>query len=165
MALAANGTVFTFGYNVLGGLGDGTTTRTTPVRVLKGVYTGLSFLGDSNVSNPIISMSCGLDYSLCLASDGTMYGFGDNSLGNLGDGTITQRNTPVRALKGIYNGTTYIGDNLSNPIVRVTAGSYATRAITENGNVYSFGYNIFGQLGDGSTIDRCYQYRLWALIQ
>ncbi len=153
MALAANGTVFTVGWNGYKQLGDGTTTdRTTPVQVLKGAYNGTTNLGD-NSANPIISLAGGYGHSLVMAADGTVFGFGANNYGQLGDSTQTNRSTPIQALKGEFSGTTYFGDNTSNPIIAIAAGWCHTIALAADGTVFSLGLNHLGQLGNDTVID------------
>jgi len=154
LALAADGTVYSFGYNGGGQLGDNTvSSQTTPVKVLQGAYSGTTYLGD-NSSNPIIGIAGGGYHSMALAADGTVFSFGDNSYGQMGDSSTTQRNTAVRVLKGVYSGTNYLGDNSSNPIVSVKAGLYQNLVLAADGTVYGFGYNAVGQLGDNTTTDR-----------
>ncbi len=154
MALAADGSVYAFGYNAYGQLGDNTTTdRTTPIRVAKGAYSGTTYLGD-NTNNPIISVSAGGYHSMALAADGSVYAFGYNAIGQLGDNTTTDRTTPIRVAKGAYSGTTYLGDNVNNPIISVSAGLYHSIALAADGSVYAFGLNNFGQLGDNTTTNR-----------
>ena len=155
IALAYDGTVYSFGFNIHGQLGDNTTIdRNTPVKVLKGAYPGTTYLGD-NPNNPIVSISDGvLFHTLALAADGAVYSFGSNTYGQLGDNTTTDRYTPVRVLKGAYNGTTYLGDNPNNPIISVSGGSYSSILLAADGTVYSFGWNVNGQLGDNTTTNR-----------
>jgi alpha-tubulin suppressor-like RCC1 family protein len=149
-----DGVVFAYGYNVTGQLGDNTTShKYVPYKVLKGAYNGTTYLGD-NTSNPIIAVSAGIFHTIALAADGSVYTFGTNKNGQIGDNTSTDRYTPVRVLKGDYNGTTYLGDNSANPIIAVSAGSYHSLALAADGTVYAFGYNSFGQIGDSSTTDR-----------
>jgi len=154
IALAADGTVYSFGWNANGQLGDNTTTqRNIPVKVLKGAYSGTTNLGD-NTANPIVALVAGLNYSIALAADGTVYSFGLNTYGQLGDKTTTNRSTAVRVLKGAYSGTTNLGDNTANPIVAVVAGQYHSIALAADGTVYSFGWNAYGELGDNTTTQR-----------
>ena len=83
ISLKSDGTVWAWGYNNEGQLGDGTTTqRTTPVQV-----SGLS---------GVIAIAGGGYHTIALKSDGTVYAWGRNSEGQLGDGTTTQRTTPVQ---------------------------------------------------------------------
>ncbi|MSQ79862.1 MAG: T9SS type A sorting domain-containing protein, partial [Flavobacteriaceae bacterium] len=154
IALAADGSVYAFGHNGHGELGDNTTTnRATPIQVLKGAYSGTTYLGD-NANNPIISVSAGGMHNIALAADGSVYAFGWNNYGQLGDNTTTNRATPIQVLKGAYSGTTYLGDNANNPIISVAAGWYHNIALAADGSVYTFGYNAQGQLGDNTTTNR-----------
>jgi len=152
IALTEDGTVYTWGYNNRGQLGDNTTTqRETPVKVLKGAYSeGTTYLGD-NGSNEIIAVAIGDYHSIALAEDGTVYSWGYNNNSQLGDNTTTQRETPVKVLKGEYSeGTTYLGDNSNNEIIAVALGRIHSIALAEDGTVYSWGDNDYGQLGDGT---------------
>jgi alpha-tubulin suppressor-like RCC1 family protein len=84
-ALKSDGTVWAWGYNVCGQLGDGTTEeKTRPVQVL----------GLTNV----ISIAAGNYYSLALKSDGTVWAWGNNRYGQLGDGTTEEKTRPVQVL-------------------------------------------------------------------
>ena len=152
IALAADGTGYTWGRNTRGQLGDNSTTtsRNTPVKVLQGAYSGTEFLGaDSN--NKMIAVALGWDHSIALAADGTVYTWGRNYNGQLGDNTTTVRNTPVKVLQGAYSGTTYLGDDSNNKIIAVTVGQFHSIALAADGTVYTWGWNAFGQLGDNTT--------------
>ena len=153
-ALAADGSVYAFGWNYFGQLGDNTTTdKITPIHVLKGAYSGTTYLGD-NTNNPIISIMAGNDHNIVISADGSVYGFGSNSYGQMGDNTTTDRNTPIQVLKGVYSGTAYLGDNSNNPIISVAVGRSHSIALVADGSVYAFGWNVTGQLGDSTTTDR-----------
>lgn len=161
MALAADGTLFAFGWNSNEQLGDNTNTdRTTPIQVLKGAYNGNTYLGD-NTANPIVSLAAGTYNSLALAADGTVFGFGRNNYGQLGDNTSTQRATPVKALKGGYSGTTYLGDNTANPITALASGGMHTIALAADGTVFTFGLSNYGQLGNDTVIDESTPIQVW----
>lgn len=82
MALRADGTVWTWGENSAGQLGDGSTTnRTTPVKV-----PGLI---------DVVAIATGTSHSLAMTADGTVWAWGSNEHGQLGDGTQTERHSPV----------------------------------------------------------------------
>ena len=94
VALKEDGTVWAWGNNANGQLGDGTTTeRHTPVQV-------------SGLSN-IIAIAAGSDHTIALKQDGTVWGWGSNSHGQLGDGTTTDRHTPVQ-VSGLSTNVTAI---------------------------------------------------------
>lgn len=128
VAVKQDGTVWTWGSNYYGQLGDGTTVEhSTPAQVIG--------LGD------VIGVSTGYSHALAVKRDGTMWAWGDNSYGQLGDLTTTTRLTPVQVC------------NLGN-IAKVAAGSYHNIAIDRNGVGYSWGANYYGQLGDNSDEDK-----------
>ena len=106
MALTEDGSVYTWGYDDHGEMGQGTTDTdvSTPVKV-KGVD-GVGFLSN------ITKISKGGYHSMALASDGTLYAWGRNSEGQLGDNSTTERKTPVVV--------SYSGDAVSN----ISAGFY-----------------------------------------
>ena len=88
LALMSDGTVWAWGLNATGQLGDGTTTdRFTPVQV-RG-ENGVSYL------TGVTAISAGWNHSLALRDDGTVWAWGNNSQGQIGDGTTTNRSTPV----------------------------------------------------------------------
>ena len=106
--LKSNGTVWATGHNNHGQLGDGTTSDSnSSVQVLD---------ADGNVLNGVIAVSAGKDYSIFLKRDGTVWATGSNTNGQLGDGTITNRTTPVQVLDA--------EGNVLNGVITVSAGSY-----------------------------------------
>jgi alpha-tubulin suppressor-like RCC1 family protein len=131
LILLESGEVYAFGNNSYGQLGDGTTTRkNTPVKVLAPWG-----------STKVIDISSGRDHSLFLLENGDLYGVGRNFNGQLGDGTYTDRTSPVKLLKPW--GTTKISD--------MSTGDTHTLVLLETGEVYSCGFNSSGQLGNGTT--------------
>lgn len=129
MALAADGTGWAWGNNAFGQLGDGTaTSQTTPVMVAG--PPGLSFT----------SLSSGIYHSLAVASDGTGWGWGSNSYGEVGDGTNQRRYEPVKI--AIPAGRTFSA---------ISAGYYFSLALDQDGAAWAWGTNYTGQLGDGTT--------------
>ena len=159
IALAADGIVYAWGLNTYGMLGNNNTTASyIPVKVLKGEYSGSTYLGDDS-SNKITSISAGAYFSHTLAADGTVFAFGFNNNGQCGNGTVVSSSpygqlTPVKVIKGVYSGTTYLGDDSSNKITAINAGAAFGLALDNNGVVYSWGYNNYNQLGDNTTTRR-----------
>ena len=80
-------------------------------------------------------------HTLALRQDGTVWAWGQNSYGQLGDGTSMQRTNPVRV------------PGLSG-VVALAAGQYHSLAVKSDGTVWAWGYNLNGQLGDGTTTQR-----------
>ena len=135
LALKADGTVLAWGLNNYGQLGDGTTTnRSWPV-----------LLTDDNgvVISGIIAIAAGQSHSLALKADGTVLAWGYNGNGQLGDGTNTTRYRVGAVLDTSYN--------LLTGIRAIAAGNSHSLALTADGRVLTWGYNNYGQLGDGST--------------
>jgi alpha-tubulin suppressor-like RCC1 family protein len=122
--LKSDGTVWTFGLNSSGQLGDGTTTmRPTPVQV-----SGLT---------DIVAVAAGQVHSMAITSTGSLYVWGSNAYGQIGDGTTTQRSSPVQS-------------TLTN-VVAIAAGNGHSLALRSNGDIYAWGLNGNGQLGTGNT--------------
>jgi alpha-tubulin suppressor-like RCC1 family protein len=137
LAVKTNGTVWAWGLNSNGQLGDGTTTnRTTPVQVLG--PNGVGFLTN------VVAVAGGQNHSLALKSDGTLWTWGYNAQGQLGDNTVTRRLTPVQVLGpggvGFLTGVTAIAGGDSHSLARKS-----------DGTVWAWGYNTWGTLGDGTT--------------
>ncbi len=102
-----------------------------------GANTFIAF--DWKLDGPIGGRTSFGGYHTCaLVSDGTMKSWGYNSYGQLGDGSTTQRNTPV-SVSGI------------STAVAITAGVFHTLALLSDGTVKAWGRNNYGQLGDGTT--------------
>jgi len=138
LAVGSDGNVYAWGYNSSGQLGDGSTTdRTTPVLVSGGAM--------PSAVTPT-QVAAGWSHSLAVGADDKVYAWGDNSSGGLGDGSATDRTTPVLVSVGdVPSGVT---------LTQVAAGAYYSLAVGSDGNAYAWGYNSSGQLGDGSTTDR-----------
>jgi hypothetical protein len=92
MALKANGTVWTWGYNASGQLGDGTMVdRTVPVQV--GTLAEVMAIAAGSGSGPFATPG---GHSLALKANGTLWAWGFNGVGQLGDGSTINRSTPVQ---------------------------------------------------------------------
>ncbi|MGJ5814771.1 SBBP repeat-containing protein [Paludibaculum fermentans] len=131
LAAKSDGTVWAWGSNDSAQLGDGSTTgRKLPVQVMG--LTGISRVGSSYAANS----------SYAVKSDGTVWAWGDNALGQLGHGAPGAGvSTPVQ-VSGLAG------------ISAVAAGSSHVLALKSDGAVWAWGYNAHGQLGDGTTADR-----------
>jgi alpha-tubulin suppressor-like RCC1 family protein len=137
VALKQDGTVWTWGANDFGQLGDGTTTgRSTPVQVVGP--------GGSGFLTGVKAIAAGRDQTVALKQDGTVWTWGANENGQLGDGTTTDRSTPVQVV-----GPGGIGFLIN--VTALAAGGAFTVALKQDGTVWTWGANDFGQLGDGTT--------------
>jgi alpha-tubulin suppressor-like RCC1 family protein len=184
------GEVWCWGNNYFGQLGDGTKeSRSQPVQVagLPAGVTGLAGLGDStcaitsqgevlcwglnlygelgNGSHqsslqpiPVSGLSSGVvalaggGYFICALTDqGQVYCWGANDNGQLGDGTDSDRAAPV------------LVSGLPGAVTAIAAGAVHSCALTASGEVWCWGDNRSGQLGDGTLMDRSAPVRVSGL--
>ncbi|MEU7023835.1 Ig-like domain repeat protein [Streptomyces sp. NPDC046203] len=132
LALTTDGRVLAWGLNSTGQLGNGAANfapNPTPVQTLIPAGTD------------IVAIVAGGYYSLALTSDGHVLGWGSNAWGQVGDGTTTDRHAPVPV--DLPAGT---------EIAALSAGTGHSVALTTDGHVLTWGINIWGQLGDGTTV-------------
>ena len=181
MATKTDGTLWAWGYNFFGQLGDGTTSnKSSPVQVgslttwsniaggnnhtiatkTDGTlwawgYNSNGQLGQNNLiyrSSPVqvgtlttwSNIACGTDHTLATKTDGTLWAWGYNTYGQLGlnvSGGYATRSSPVQ----VGSLTTW-----SN----IAGGQYFTTAKKTDGSLWGWGINNSGQLGDNSTISR-----------
>ncbi|MDG4769588.1 hypothetical protein [Solwaraspora sp. WMMD792] len=144
LALLRDRTVVAWGNNTTGQLGDGTTIdRLTPVRVcaVGQVAPCSQFL------NAVRAVAAGFGHSMALLGNGSVVTWGGNS-GALGDGTTIRRLTPVRvcAAGQIAPCAQYLYG-----VRHIDAGSGYSLAQLSSGGVLAWGYNRWGQLGDGTS--------------
>jgi alpha-tubulin suppressor-like RCC1 family protein len=131
--LAADSTIYCWGSNKFGQLGDGTTTdRAFPEPVVGAVGAG---------SYHLAAVTAGGYHSCGLTTSGTPYCWGRNDGGELGDGTSTQQLTPVAVAGGLS-------------FAMLSAGGQSTCGVATDRAAYCWGDNSYGQLGDGTTTGR-----------
>ena len=131
-AIKTDGTLWSWGYNFDGDLGDNTTTnRSSPVQTTAG---GTNWK----------QVSCGSNHTAAIKINGTLWTWGYNDYGKLGDNTTTNRSSPVQTTAG--------GTNWK----QVSGGGSHTAAIKTDGTLWTWGNNTFGELGDTTTTDRLY---------
>jgi alpha-tubulin suppressor-like RCC1 family protein len=131
LAITSNGRMYAWGDNAQGELGLGTTTSATvptlvPFFVLASTPTQVSAGGQS---------------SMAVTANGSLYGWGNNVVSELGDGTTTQRNAPVKlALPGGI-GVSVVSEAADHGL-----------AIGADGNLYAWGANPYGGIGNGTLV-------------
>ena len=143
MVLCSDGTLASWGYNS-GSLGNNTLTN-SQVPVAVNTTSGVSALFGKTVAR----LSAGDGHCMALCTDGTLVAWGDNSDGQLGDGTTTYRTVPV--VVNTVNGVSALS---GNSVVSIAAGSSYSLALCSNGTVAAWGANYNGQLGDATTTSR-----------
>jgi alpha-tubulin suppressor-like RCC1 family protein len=134
LAIKSDGSLWAWGFNGLGALGDGTATG--PVNNSRYEPEPLA------VGESWSTIAAGLNHSLAIRSDGTLWVWGQNISGQVGDGTTNNiRAAPTR-----------IGAD--NSWRSVAGGVFHTLAAKADGTIWGWGFNGFGQLGDGTTLTR-----------
>ena len=129
-AIKTDGTLWTWGINGYGPLGDNTISqRNTPVT---------TFAGGTNWKQ----VDCGFSHTAAIKTDGTLWIWGRGTNGRLGDNTTTNKRTPVTTFAG--------GTNWK----QVSGGFTHTTAIKTDGTLWTWGFNSYGQLGDNTTTQR-----------
>ncbi len=124
LALKDDGTVWAWGYNDNGELGDGTYIDSTiPVQV-KGLH-------------DIIAISADEGHNMALGKDGIVWTWGQDKFGQLGDGTISNKS---------YGQNTPVAANITN-VKSITGGTRFCEVIKEDGTVWGWGDNSLGHLG------------------
>lgn len=91
----------------------------------------------------VVAISAGMNFSLALKSDGTVWGWGSNSQGQLGDRTFTNRMTPVQVHE-------------LEDMVAIATGWRHSVAVKSDGTLWVWGYNGQGQLGEAMVADRLF---------
>jgi uncharacterized repeat protein (TIGR01451 family) len=137
MALKADGTVLTWGFNGSGQLGVGNQTvnqddRTTPV-VVSGLGSG----------SGVIAIAAGGNHSMALKGDGSVAAWGDNAFGQLGIGnqSVTRGLTP-EGVSGLGSGA---------GVIAIAAGFFHSMALKSDGSLLAWGSNHNGELGNGDN--------------
>ena len=126
-AIKTDGTLWLWGLNNYGRLGDNTTTRkSSPVQTVSG---GTNWK----------LVACGTYITAAIKTDGTLWTWGSNGFGQLGDNTVANISSPVQTVSG--------GTNLIQVVCRRHIA-----AIKTDGTLWLWGRNNYGQLGDGSSI-------------
>ncbi|ETE72892.1 RCC1 and BTB domain-containing protein 2, partial [Ophiophagus hannah] len=135
MVLTADGAVYSWGYNNSGQIGSGSTANQPIPRRVTGC-----------LQNKIaVNIACGQMCSMAVIENGEVYVWGYNGNGQLGLGNGGNQPTPCRiaALQGIH-------------VQRIACGYAHTLVLTDEGHVYAWGANSYGQLGTGNRSNQLY---------
>lgn len=125
-----DGTVWCWGNNESGSLGDGTVTTRSAAAPVVGL-------------NGVIDLQTHWFHTCAILADHTARCWGFNAGGQLGDGTTVDRTTPVTVMRG---GAPFV-------VAEIEPGGFHTCARTDDGRVWCWGRNGNGALGDGSGVD------------
>jgi len=136
LALDKDNNVWAWGSNSNGRLGIGTTDNSNYPQQVTTTNTGGAFTN-------ITSIAAGGSHSVALKSDGTVWTWGYNGNGQLGDGSTADRYKPVQVY---INATTTLTD-----VKLIAAGGAFTVAVDNSNNIWAWGYNGYGQLGQNPT--------------
>jgi len=129
-ALATDGSAWCWGTNDVGQLGDGTTVGRAAAAPVTGLTSGVA------------AISAGHAHSCALKTDGSLWCWGTNFAGDIGDGTATTRTTPV------------LVSGMSSGVASVAVGSDHVCAVKTDGTAWCWGNNGAGELGDGTEATR-----------
>ncbi|BDR53364.1 hypothetical protein KIM372_12710 [Bombiscardovia nodaiensis] len=133
LAIGSDGYIYAWGRNDSGQLGDGTTTdRNVPIQV------------QTPSGKKFTKVVAGANSSYAFCEDGTVYAWGWNTSGQLGIGNMSNQLTPI-ALPVPTGASAY---------KQIIPGGRHTLAVTADGTAWAWGSNAYGQLGDGTTIQR-----------
>jgi len=138
LALKSDGGLWAWGANTIGQLGIGSS------ETCFDSASATSYVCSTTpqlVGTGFIEVTAGDSYSLALKNDGSVWAWGSNESGQLGDGTSMSSASPMR-VPGLGG------------VVTVAAGGGSSLAVKSDGSVFSWGANNFGQLGDGTFAQR-----------
>jgi uncharacterized repeat protein (TIGR02543 family) len=135
-AITSYGRLFLWGGNNLGGQG---TERIIPTEITSQFYL--------NEGDAITQIAFGHFHTLAVSLEGRIFTWGYNPYGQLGDGTTLEKYEPIEI-------TSNFGFNAEETVVQSSVGFFHSSVITSEGRVFMWGYNIYGQCGDGTIINK-----------
>ncbi|MCM1295859.1 MAG: hypothetical protein NC311_09985, partial [Muribaculaceae bacterium] len=118
---------------------------------------GTEVKADGATLSGIKSVAAGSAHTLFLTNAGTVYAYGSNNHGQLGNGTTTNSTTAVQVLRPDRS---VLGEN--DPVVHIATGGNVSMAVTQSGILYTWGQGDVGQQGDGERYDQVYATELSA---
>lgn len=146
VAFTTSGQLYSWGLNSYGQLGDTTTlTRLLPTLISVPLVT-------ANTRQSVVALACGEHHTMALVrtdntNTHTLFTWGYNVYGQLGNGNATPRYSPVDLPSISF-------PNISGNIIGIACSVHSSYAITSSGQLYSWGWNNNGQLGDGTTANK-----------
>jgi YD repeat-containing protein len=148
LALKADGSVWAWGYNGNGELGCTTFQKSiaTPVRVM--VRVGTDEPAQYSPLTGVVAIAAGYEHSLALKADGSVWAWGYNGNGELGNGKFTGDFNDSVAY-AVHVTSTETGGFLTS-VSAVACGGYHNLALKSDGTVWVWGDNVLGQLGNGA---------------
>jgi len=164
LAMSRAGEVWAWGCNMAGQLGDGTISCSArPVQVRRETFTNGSAATDAARADACAALltkaakiAAGGAHSVAAMEDGRVMTWGCGNCGQLGDGFAAGTWPGVRLQAGAVVGLAGVF------VVDVSAGAFHTLALSATGDVYAWGYNAHGQVGDGTTISASAPFRVLA---
>lgn len=147
MALKADGSLWAWGYNANGELGLGT----TPVETC-GTYSCSEIPRRVGTASDWIQVSSGAYHTAAIKSDGSLWTWGWNAYGQLGNSFTANKSSPVQVCRD------HACTQFDHDWAAVAAGTHHTLAIKTDGSLWAWGYHGSGALGVGTTgwpIEQC----------
>ncbi|MCL1809870.1 MAG: hypothetical protein FWG42_08945 [Clostridiales bacterium] len=124
LAIKTDGSLWAWGFNEFGQLGDGKSGD------------GIHCLKPVKIMDDVASVAAGTIHSMAIKTDGSLWTWGFNTHGQLGNGTLEMSDLPVKVM---------------DDAAKAAAGDYHSFAIKTDGSLWAWGYNHCGQLGDGTV--------------
>jgi uncharacterized repeat protein (TIGR02543 family) len=155
LAVDALGRVWAWGLNNYGQLGNGSSNNMSRPMLADDATTGDA---DGLFGNgvKVVSVAAGNSHSLAVDALGRVWAWGMNNYGQLGNGSSTAKSRPVLA-DTATDADGLFGNGVK--VVSVSAGSYHSSAVDALGRVWAWGWNEYGQLGNGTNGDGVYESR------
>lgn len=135
--LKTDGTVWCWGYNLRGELGIGIAPD-SPNGEGHHIYT------PKKVMNNVAAVTCHNNVTAAIKTDGSLWMWGDNRLGQLGNGTLTDSSVPIKVM---------------DDVVAVSIGAWMTAAVKSDGSLWTWGANHYGHLGNGGVTNAVGRYK------
>ena len=141
LGLKNDGTLWAWGDNSFGQLGDNSTTASdVPMQI-------------GSDSDTYTAIAAGLNFSLAIKSDGTLWAWGDNSFKQLGIGDNSPANCTTNPVTGFAFCPVPVQVGSDNTYTAISAGTGHSLALKTDHSLWAWGDNYYGELGNDSTTD------------